>query len=85
MEMHQIRYFLAVCTTLNFTRGAEQCNVNQPALTRAIQKLEEEWAACCSGGTQAHASHDLGNFAATARTDLKRANRRVRPRKASCN
>jgi LysR family transcriptional regulator, hydrogen peroxide-inducible genes activator len=42
MEMHQIRYFLAVCETLNFTRAAEQCNVSQPALTRAIQKLEEE-------------------------------------------
>jgi DNA-binding transcriptional LysR family regulator len=42
MEMHQIRYFLAVCNTLNFTRAAEHCNVTQPALTRAIQKLEEE-------------------------------------------
>ena len=42
MEMHQIRYFLAVCETLNFTRGAESCNVTQPALTRAVQKLEEE-------------------------------------------
>ena len=42
MEMHQIRYFLAVCDTLNFTRAAEHCNVTQPALTRAVQKLEEE-------------------------------------------
>jgi len=42
MEMHQIRYFLAVCETLNFTRAGELCNVTQPALTRAIQKLEEE-------------------------------------------
>src|SRR4029453_10951985 len=42
MEMHQIRYFLAVCNTLNSTRAAEQCHVTQPALTRAIQKLEEE-------------------------------------------
>ena len=42
MEMHQIRYFLAVCETLNFTRAAENCNVTQPALTRAIQKLEDE-------------------------------------------
>src|ERR1700754_3787134 len=42
MEMHQIRYFLAVCSTLNFTRAAAQCDVTQPALTRAIQKLEEE-------------------------------------------
>jgi DNA-binding transcriptional LysR family regulator len=42
MEMHQIRYFLAVAETLNFTRAAEQCHVSQPALTRAIQQLEEE-------------------------------------------
>ena len=42
MEMHQVRYFLAVADTLNFTRAAEQCNVSQPALTRAIQQLEEE-------------------------------------------
>jgi LysR family hydrogen peroxide-inducible transcriptional activator len=42
MEMHQIRYFLAVCETLNFTRAAESCNVSQPSLTRAIQKLEDE-------------------------------------------
>jgi len=42
MEMHQIRYFLAVAEALNFTRAAEQCHVTQPALTRAIQKLEEE-------------------------------------------
>jgi DNA-binding transcriptional LysR family regulator len=42
MELHEIRYFLAVCETLNFTRAAERCNVTQPALTRAIQKLEAE-------------------------------------------
>lgn len=42
MELHQIRYFLAVAELLNFTRAAERCNVTQPALSRAIQKLEEE-------------------------------------------
>lgn len=42
MEMHQIKYFLAMARTLNFTRSAEECNVTQPSLTRAIQKLEEE-------------------------------------------
>ena len=36
MEMHQVRYFLAVARTLNFTRAAEECNVAQPSLTRAI-------------------------------------------------
>ena len=42
MEMHQIRYFVAAAELLNFTRAAESCNVTQPALTRAIKKLEEE-------------------------------------------
>ncbi len=42
MELYQIKYFLAVCETLNFTRAAEKCHVSQPALTRAIQKLEAE-------------------------------------------
>jgi DNA-binding transcriptional LysR family regulator len=42
MELFQVRYFLALAKTLNFTRAAEACNVSQPALTRAIQRLEEE-------------------------------------------
>lgn len=40
--MHHIRYFLAVCETRNFTRAAERCHVTQPALSRAIQQLEDE-------------------------------------------
>lgn len=43
MEMHQVRYFLAAARLLNFTRAALECNVSQPALTKAIQKLEEEF------------------------------------------
>lgn len=42
MEMQQIRYFLALARTLNFTRAAEECHVSQSALTRAIQALEAE-------------------------------------------
>jgi DNA-binding transcriptional LysR family regulator len=42
MEMHQVRYFLAVARTLNFTRAAEECHVAQPSLTRAIRQLEGE-------------------------------------------
>src|SRR5213079_3636639 len=42
MEMHQVRYFLAVTRTLNFTRAADECNVTQPSLTRAIRQLEAE-------------------------------------------
>ncbi len=49
MEMHQVRYFLAVADELNFTRAAEKCHVAQPSLTRAIKLLEEEL-----GGTLFH-------------------------------
>src|SRR5436190_23892570 len=42
MEMHQVRYFLAVARLLNFTRAADDCNVTQPSLTRAIKQLEAE-------------------------------------------
>jgi DNA-binding transcriptional LysR family regulator len=42
MEMHQVRYFLAVAQELNFSRAAEKCNVSQPSLSRAIQQLEGE-------------------------------------------
>ena len=43
MEMQQVRYFVALANTLNFTRAAEKCNVSQPAQTRAIQQLEHEF------------------------------------------
>jgi DNA-binding transcriptional LysR family regulator len=41
--MQQVRYFLAVARTRNFTRAAEECNVTQPSLTRAIKQLEAEF------------------------------------------
>ncbi len=42
MEFQEIRYFLAMSQTLNFTKAAELCQVSQPALTRGIQKMEDE-------------------------------------------
>ena len=42
MEMHRVRYFLAIARTLNFTRAAEECHVAQPSLTRAIKQLERQ-------------------------------------------
>jgi LysR family hydrogen peroxide-inducible transcriptional activator len=42
MELHQLRYFLAVARTRNFSRAAEQCHVAQPSLSQQIMKLEGE-------------------------------------------
>ncbi|MBA4032664.1 MAG: hyalin [Planctomyces sp.] len=42
MELDQLRYFLSVAERGNFTRAAETLMVSQPALSRSIQKLEEE-------------------------------------------
>src|SRR5271167_2670865 len=60
MEMHQVRYFLAVAEELNFTRASERCNVTQPSLSRAIKLLEEEL-----GGLLFHRERD-----STRLTDL---------------
>lgn len=63
MELSQVRYFLTLCDTLNFTRAAEKCNVTQPSLTRAIHALEHEF-----GGPLLHRERnrthltDLGNL-----------------------
>lgn len=42
MDFNQVRYFLALSDTLNFTRAAERCHISQPALTQAIKRMENE-------------------------------------------
>lgn len=66
MEFYQVRYFLALCDVLNFTRAAEKCNVSQPSLTRAIQNLE-----CELGGPLFHRERQ--------RTHLTELGRMMRP------
>ncbi len=40
LETHEIRYFVVLARELHFSRAAEKCCISQPALTRAIRKLE---------------------------------------------
>jgi LysR family hydrogen peroxide-inducible transcriptional activator len=42
MNLRDLRYAVAVARERNFRRAAERCFVSQPALSLAIQKLEQE-------------------------------------------
>ena len=43
MELDQLRYFVQIAESKNFTRAAETLAISQPALSRSVQKLEEEF------------------------------------------
>lgn len=42
MELSQIKYFLNLAETLNFTEAARLSGISQPSLTKSIRRLEEE-------------------------------------------
>src|SRR5438128_9650670 len=42
MEIHQLRYFVAVAEEGSFSHAAEREHVSQPSLSQQIHKLEEE-------------------------------------------
>lgn len=43
ITLDQLRVFLAVAEHLHFTRAAETLYITQPAVSAAIQNLEEEF------------------------------------------
>ena len=74
MEMHQIRYFLALCEKQNFTRAAKRCGVSQPSLTNAIKRLEAELGGLLfeRGGRTTRLS-DLGKIVRPDLAELERS------------
>jgi DNA-binding transcriptional LysR family regulator len=42
MEVHQLRYLVALAQEGSFSRAAERMRVAQPSLSQQIQKLEAE-------------------------------------------
>jgi DNA-binding transcriptional LysR family regulator len=42
LELHQLRYFLAIAETGSFTAAALRCRVAQPSLSTQVAKLESE-------------------------------------------
>lgn len=42
MDLYELKFFLTVAETLHFGRASRQCHISPSALSRAIQRLEDE-------------------------------------------
>ena len=78
MELHQVRYFLALCKEGSFTRAAKRCGVSQPSLSNAINSLEQELGGQLfyRGPTKCSIS-DLGRTVRAHMAKIERAAREV--------
>ena len=80
MEVHQLRYFVAVAEHRNFSRAAERMRVAQPSLSQQIQKLEAEMGQplfdrLARGVRPTEAGHRLLTYAHRILADLAEARR----------
>ena len=82
MEVHQLRYFVAVAEEGGFSLAAERVHVAQPSLSQQIQKLEAEvgqplFDRLVRGATLTEAGQKLLPYARRILTDLGDAQRSV--------
>ena len=74
MNLWVLQYVIAVAEHGGVTRAEEELPVSQPALSKAIQQLEEEWATLVSEGRgQAAQRGALGRGTARRRRGLPAA------------
>lgn len=83
MELTQIRYFLAIAETLNFTSAARACAVSQPALSKAIRKLEADLGADLFDRNSQQV--ELTDFGRTMRIQFERIDDNLRKARNAAN
>ena len=74
MEVHQLRYFVAVADLGGFTKAAERCFVAQPSLSQQIIKLEtalgQRLSTAMSGGPGVQTISDIETELAGAQASM---------------
>jgi LysR family hydrogen peroxide-inducible transcriptional activator len=78
MEIHQLRYFLAIVKEGSFTAAAEACAVSQPSLSSQVAKLEDE-----AGGPLLERHRTGARLTARGRLFLPRATEALRQLEAA--
>jgi DNA-binding transcriptional LysR family regulator len=79
MELHDLRYFVAVAEELHFRRASERLHMTQPALSRQIHALETELGVLLLQRTQRQVQLTVAGelFLAEARAILQRTEQAV--------
>jgi DNA-binding transcriptional LysR family regulator len=80
MELHNLRYFVAVAEELHFHRAAKQLHITQPALSRQIRALETELGVLLLQRTQRQVQLTLAGeiFLTEAKAILQRTEQAVK-------